>query len=149
AGSATAVVAGPGLGQGGGGGGVVRALLRQDRPLVLDADALNVLGCEPGELRAARGPVILTPHPGEVSRLTGLGTAAIQSNRVQYAGAFAQRHGVILVLKGAGTVVSDGRRVFVNSTGNPGMATGGSGDVLGGLIAALLAQGLDGFAAAQ
>lgn len=146
---ASVVVAGPGLGQGGGVGIIVRTLLRTPHPLVLDADALNTLGVNPLELTGRRSPTILTPHPGEFGRLTGLTAGEINADREGHATRFAARHGVIVALKGAGTVVSDGQRLFVNTTGNPGMATGGSGDVLAGLIGALLAQGLGGFAAAQ
>src|SRR6266545_2099671 len=100
-------------------------------------------------LTAPLAPVVLTPHPGEFARLVGLEVPAVQARRRELAVRFAAEHGVVLVLKGHGTVVSDGRRVFVNATGNAGMATGGTGDVLTGLVAALLAQGLEPFAAAQ
>jgi NAD(P)H-hydrate epimerase len=92
--------------------------------------------------------VVLTPHPGEFATLTGAGVPEAEQRQGQ-AVSFAAAHGVILVLKGHHTLVTDGRRLYVNSTGNPGMATGGSGDVLAGLTAALLAQGLESFAAAQ
>ncbi|MFN4261903.1 MAG: NAD(P)H-hydrate dehydratase, partial [Gemmataceae bacterium] len=91
----------------------------------------------------------LTPHPGELGRLLGLSTAAVQAQRRELAVRFAAEQGVIVVLKGHGTLVTDGQRVFINPTGNPGMATGGAGDVLTGLIAALLGQRLDPFAAAR
>ncbi len=147
--ASTLVVAGPGLGQGSGPREVVRDLLATSgRPLVLDADALNAVGRDVAVLRRA-APTILTPHPGEFSRLTGLATAEVQADRAGLAKRFAADHGVVLVLKGHETVVTDGRQGYVNLTGNPGMATGGSGDVLAGLIGALAAQGLDAFAAAQ
>ena len=94
-------------------------------------------------LRAAQGPIVLTPHPGEMARLSGLSVAEIQADRVAVARDFARAHRVVLVLKGARTVVAspDGQ-VRVNPTGNPGMATGGTGDVLSGVCGALLAQGL-------
>src|SRR5205823_10418165 len=92
---------------------------------------------------------ILTPHPGEFARLAGTTTADVQANRESWAVRFAAACDVVLVLKGANSLVSDGRRLYVNRTGNPGMATGGSGDVLTGLIAALVGQGLEPFAAAQ
>jgi NAD(P)H-hydrate epimerase len=86
-------------------------------------------------------PVIVTPHPGELSRLTGIATSDIQRNRIDVARSFARRHGVFVVLKGHRTVIATpGGRVSVNPTGNPGMATGGSGDVLTGMVAAWLAQ---------
>ena len=124
------------------------------QPMVVDADALNVLASSGGigtisRSAGARGPRILTPHPGEFARLIGSDIATVQSQRAKLAAEFAATHGVIVVLKGQGTVITDGDRVAINRTGNPGMATGGSGDVLTGLIAALLAQGLAPFEAAQ
>ena len=99
--------------------------------------------------RAAAAARILTPHPGEFARLTNTDTKTVQADRQTRAAEFARKHGVIVVLKGHATVVTDGEHVAVNTTGNSGMATGGTGDVLTGLIAALLAQGLEPFAAAQ
>ncbi len=93
--------------------------------------------------------MVLTPHPGEFARLLGCDIPAVQARREELAAHFAATHGVVLVLKGSRTVVTDGQRLYVNTTGNPGMATGGSGDVLGGLIAALVGQKLETFAAAQ
>jgi NAD(P)H-hydrate epimerase len=91
----------------------------------------------------------LTPHPGEFARILGREVTAVQADRQGLAVQFAAEHGVVMVLKGHGTIVTDGRRVYHNRTGNPGMATGGTGDVLTGLIAALLGQGLEPFSAAQ
>jgi NAD(P)H-hydrate epimerase len=126
------------------------AVLEQTtRPLVLDADALNVLGPNPDVLRSHAGRLILTPHPGEFARLSGFPVAEVQAQREAHAVRFAAQFGVVLVLKGHQTVVTDGGQVYTNTTGNPGMATGGTGDVLAGLIAALLGQSLDSFAAAQ
>jgi NAD(P)H-hydrate epimerase len=140
---------GPGLGQGKGPAQLVPAVLDQTtRPLVLDADALNILAANLEVLRRHPGRLILTPHPGEFARLTGTTIAEVQARREDYAVRFAAEYGVVLVLKGHQTVVTDGRQVYLNTTGNPGMATGGTGDVLTGLIAALLGQGLDRFAAA-
>ena len=139
---------GPGMGVGAGQQSLVRAALEQERPLVLDADGLNNLAKIDGWPALRRCPMVLTPHPGEFSRLTGRTVAEIQADRIGSAVAAAREWGgaaespLVLVLKGAGTVVSDGRRVYVNTTGNPGMATGGSGDVLTGLLAALLWQPL-------
>jgi NAD(P)H-hydrate epimerase len=145
-----AAAVGPGLGRGSDVTCAVLAILGQIGPaLVLDADALNALPPYLERLRRHTGPLILTPHPGEFARLTGRTIPEIQARRQELAVRFALEHGIVLVLKGHGTVVTDGRRVFVNPTGNPGMATGGSGDVLSGLLAALLAQGLEPFAAAQ
>ena len=121
-------------------------------PLVVDADALNALAGAPGGFPksppgAAR---ILTPHPGEFARLAGIGVAAVQANRIEQGAKLAAlAEPLVVVLKGAGTVVTDGRRVYVNQTGNPGMATGGAGDALTGMIAALIGQKLPAFEAAQ
>ncbi|MCU0727323.1 MAG: NAD(P)H-hydrate dehydratase [Planctomycetes bacterium] len=127
---------------------VSRVIQRTRAPLVLDADGLNCLAKAPNMLRAAAGPRILTPHPGEAARLLGCPTAAIQADRHGAAETLARRYGAIVVLKGRGTVVSDGTTHFVNRTGNPGMATGGAGDVLTGLIGGLLAQHIAPFDAA-
>ncbi len=147
--SATAVVVGPGLGQSPALVELIVGLLEQiRRPLVLDADALNALAGRTAALQRRPAPTLLTPHPGEFARLLGSDTRRVQADRVELTVQFARQHGVVLVLKGAGTVVSDGQRVYVNTTGNPGMATGGSGDVLTGLLGALLAQGMLPFEAA-
>ncbi len=110
---------------------------------MIDADALNILAAKPVLLaKLAKGrTLVLTPHPGEMARLAGTTVAEVQANRLETAREFAQRMGVTLVLKGARTLIAhpDGR-VAVNTTGNPGMAKGGSGDLLTGLIAGLLAQ---------
>jgi len=144
------IAAGPGLGATPAVGAVVRALLaRTQVPLVLDADALNVLAGQTEALRGRAVPPVLTPHPGEFGRLLGRKVSGDPGERRELAQRFAAEHGVVVLLKGHGTVVTDGRRVYVNTTGNPGMATGGSGDVLTGLIAALLGQHLEPFAAAQ
>ncbi len=141
---------GPGLGQSNDVGDIVSAILEQTRtPLVLDADALNVLAGRLDPLSKHRGAVILTPHPGEFARLLGCDIPTVQARREELAARFAATHGVILILKGHRTVVTDGRRLYLNTTGNPGMATGGSGDVLTGLLAALVGQKLEPFAAAQ
>jgi NAD(P)H-hydrate epimerase len=141
---------GPGLGQSQAIGDMIGAVLKQtDTPLVLDADALNVLVGRLDALRGHAGPIVITPHPGEFARLLGCDIPTVQARRQELAAEFATTHNVVVVLKGHGTVVTDGRRVFVNPTGNPGMATGGSGDVLGGLLAALMGQRLETFAAAQ
>lgn len=120
---------------------VVRLYREVSVPMVVDADGLNSLGDTlPAGVQGAR---VLTPHPGEMARLTGLGTREIQADRLAVAAAYAQEKGVVLLLKGAATVIAapDGR-IAINPTGNPGMATGGMGDVLSGVIGALLAQGL-------
>ena len=114
-------------------------------PAVIDADALNILAGKPALLaklsKKGKRTLVLTPHPGEMARLAGITVAEVQANRLETARNFARALGVTLVLKGARTLIAhpDGR-VAVNTTGNPGMAKGGSGDVLTGLIAGLLAQ---------
>ncbi len=114
---------------------------KYDLPVVLDADGLNAFAGCVGTLRAGRRTRVLTPHPGEMARLTGLPTKEILARRVEVAREFARKHQVTLVLKGFRTLTAapDGQ-VWVNPTGNPGMATGGTGDVLTGLVAGLLAQ---------
>ena len=118
-------------------------------PVVIDADGLNALAKAPDICDRAGGPRILTPHPGEFARLIGSDAATVQQNRQALAAEFAGQRQVVLVLKGAGTIITDGRRLAVNGTGNSGMATGGSGDVLTGIIAALVAQKMPPFEAAQ
>jgi ADP-dependent NAD(P)H-hydrate dehydratase / NAD(P)H-hydrate epimerase len=139
-----ALVLGPGIARGKKTHLLIAQLLeRFPGPVVLDADGLNAVAGRLDVLRAAQGPLVLTPHPGEMARLCGLSVAEIQANRVAVACDFARAHRVVLVLKGARTVVAspDGR-ARINPTGNPGMATGGTGDVLSGVCGALLAQGL-------
>jgi NAD(P)H-hydrate epimerase len=112
-------------------------------PVVVDADALNALATAPAALKKLPAPLVLTPHPGEMGRLVGKSAKEVQSNRWEIARGFSQEYGVITVLKGAGTVVADkSGKLWVNSTGNPGMAKGGMGDALTGIIVALLAQGM-------
>ena len=116
-------------------------------PLVLDADALFALAEQPENI-SREAPTVITPHPGEMARLTGLRIDQVQAQRVEEAVAAARRLHCVVVLKGAGTVVTDGQRAYVNRTGNPGMATGGSGDVLTGMVAGLVPQVEDAFSAA-
>ncbi|HVE84585.1 MAG TPA: NAD(P)H-hydrate dehydratase, partial [Myxococcales bacterium] len=139
-----AVALGPGIPRGEQTGQLLRALLAElSIPLVIDADGLNALAGELDALSGARAQVVLTPHPGEMSRLTGKPTQEIQADRLAAARGLAQAHRVVVILKGARTVIAlpDGS-CLVNPTGNPGMATGGTGDVLAGLCGGLLAQGL-------
>ena len=145
-----AVAVGPGMGASPGGAALVAALLAlPDKPAIVDADGLNNLAARRGWWKSCRAQAVLTPHPGEMRRLIqGAGLNLDPARRTDCTRRFAQATGQVVVLKGAGTVVSDGRRLYVNKTGNPGMATGGSGDVLTGIIAALLGQGLEPFAAA-
>jgi ADP-dependent NAD(P)H-hydrate dehydratase / NAD(P)H-hydrate epimerase len=144
----TVIAAGPGLGQGPGAEILLEAVLSDTKlPVVIDADGLNTLAANPflmeklTEVGKAGRTVVLTPHPGEMARLNGKSVGEIQSNRLDTARIFARDSGVTLVLKGSRTVIAhpDGR-VAVNTSGNPGMAKGGSGDVLTGVIAGLLAQ---------
>lgn len=144
------VAVGPGMSQSPGVTKVVMSLLAcVDGPVVVDADGLNTLAGEANWWRRCNARVILTPHPGEMQRLiTGATLSLDVHDREATAIAYAQHTSAVVVLKGAGTVVTDGQRVYVNRTGNPGMATGGTGDVLTGLIAALAAQGIEPFDAA-
>jgi len=146
-----ALAVGPGLGQSIELAELIKNLVSSATvPMVIDADGLNLLA---DQLECLHGrsdqPLILTPHPGEMARLTGSTVSEIEADRFEVAQKFAVKHGVVLLLKGARTLIAapDGR-VNINSTGNDGLASGGSGDVLTGLIGGLLAQGLDGFSAA-
>jgi ADP-dependent NAD(P)H-hydrate dehydratase / NAD(P)H-hydrate epimerase len=134
-------VVGPGLGPTARTDRLVRGLLADDSEggWVLDADALNVLAGELGALRARRGPMVLTPHPGEAARLLRREIPREESGRIAAAKEIAARAGAICCLKGHRTVVAEGERVYLNETGNPGMATAGSGDVLAGILVAYLA----------
>jgi NAD(P)H-hydrate epimerase len=144
---ASIIAIGPGLGQGAWGRAMLAAALAASKPLVLDADALNLLAAAP---RALPAGTILTPHPGEAARLLDSDIASVQGDRNAAALALVQRYGAVVVLKGAGTIVAaPGRIPRVVAAGNPGMATGGMGDLLTGVIAALRAQGLDAFDAAS
>lgn len=147
---ADAVALGPGIGTGGETRELVmRLLLEVVRPLVLDADGLNCAAADPQVLAERTAPLVLTPHPAELSRLTGRSTEEILGDRIGAVKEAAQRFGCPVVLKGAHSLVADpAGRVRINLTGSSGMATAGSGDVLTGCIAALLAQGLAPFDAA-
>jgi hydroxyethylthiazole kinase-like uncharacterized protein yjeF len=120
---------------------VWKLLPRLKLPVVIDADGLNNISLKPELLNKLPKPAILTPHPGEFGRLVGLPIPEVLKGRLELAPAFAQKYGLYLILKGYRTLVADPEgRVFINSTGNPGMATGGSGDVLSGLLASMLIQ---------
>ena len=123
---------------------VSELVMNTTKPLVLDADGINAIAGNIDVLRGAMAPVILTPHPGEMARLTGTNTLAVQKDRYRTARDFASAYNVTLVLKGADTLIAlpDGD-VYVNMTGNSGMARGGSGDVLAGMMASFLAQGMN------
>jgi NAD(P)H-hydrate epimerase len=147
---------GPGMGVGPRQQQLVRWALEQPKPAIIDADGLNNLARIDGWPSLRRCPLVLTPHPGELSRLTGRAVKDIQSSRPEVAIETARGwlapadtdNRLVLVLKGAGTIVTDGEKVYQNTTGNPGMASGGSGDILTGLAAALLGQGMEPFDAA-
>ena len=146
------IAVGPGLGTGPGPSAFVQGLLdRAAVPLVIDADGLNAFGKEPERLRGRDSiDVIITPHPGEMARLLGVPIEEVQANRIEVARSFATTHHLHVVLKGHRTVVATPEgNVFLNLTGNPGMATGGMGDVLTGMIAAWFAQLLDAEAACK
>ena len=138
---------GPGLSQGKGVRNVLETLVAQDGlKLVIDADGINCLAKSIGWAERRKASIILTPHPGEMKRLwKGLFREPITGDKSEQAIAVAERTDCVVVLKGAGTIVTDGEKIYVNTTGNPGMAAGGSGDVLTGVIAALVGQGLDDF----
>lgn len=150
---------GPGLGRSEAASDLVSSLLKGKRAIVLDADGLNLLAATGEAARPetqakhAKVPLVLTPHPGEFERLAkpfDITTSPVDpEQRADAATALARVHHAVVLLKGSNTVVSDGTRLFINTTGNPAMATAGSGDVLTGLIASLLAQGSDSFNAAS
>lgn len=148
--NADAVVFGPGLGKSADIHSILKTFLSAYKgKLVIDADGLNALGKDCDILKTRSCGVVITPHPGEMSRLTGLSIQEVQQNRNAVAMAFAEKYGITVLLKGKDTVIADGvGRVKINPTGNPGMATGGTGDVLSGVIGAFLGQGLDTFEAA-
>lgn len=134
-----AVLIGPGLGQSEGTLAVVKAVLERSAcPVVLDADGINLIAAHKNILRGRTDPTILTPHGGEFARLGGQ-----VGDRTAAAEAMAKDLGAIVLLKGHRTVITDGTTTYINPTGNPGMAVGGSGDVLAGIITALLGQGID------
>ena len=134
-----AVVIGCGLGQSEGTFAVVKAVLENARcPVVLDADGINLIAAHKDILRGRTSPTILTPHPGEFARLGG----TLENGRVRAAEEMAGSLGCILLLKGHGTVITDADTTYINPTGNPGMAVGGSGDLLAGIIGSFLGQGI-------
>lgn len=146
--AATAIGLGPGLGRSVGLDALVARLYRElPLPMVVDADALNALAARGEVLAEAGGPRVLTPHPGEFARMVGRRAPADEWHEA--AAELARRSGAVVVLKKGRTLVTDGEARFVNQTGNPGLATGGTGDVLTGLITSLLCQGLAPLAAAR
>ena len=145
------LIVGPGLGRGSYADYIVEKVLRSyDKTIIIDADAINVLAENLNWLSDTRADVIITPHLLEMSRLTGQKTGDIKGNKFQVAREFAKEHKVVVVLKDARTIVSAGEeQAYINITGNNGMATGGSGDVLTGIIGALVGQGMTAFEAAK
>ncbi len=147
-----AIAIGPGMGQG---PDVIHALYhllsQYAGPIIIDADGLYALSelRNQGKVPDRKIPITCTPHPGEFAHMVGLTSQLIQADRKQHALRYVTEHKVLLVLKGHGTIVTDGQRIYMNSTGNAGMAKGGSGDILTGLIASLAAQGLAPLEAAQ
>ena len=146
----SAIAIGPGLGDEIKNGNLIKKIINTtDKPVVIDADGLNLLQEDPGMMRQAKAKLIITPHPGEAARLLKQKTAEINGNRLESAKGLAAVTGAVTVLKGADSVVATPEgKTYINTTGNPGMATGGSGDVLTGVIAALAGQGLEPEAAA-
>ena len=129
---------------------LTEAVLKEaEIPIILDADGINCINGRISILKEVKAPIVLTPHPLEMSRLISKPLAEIQENRIKTAKEFAKENSIILVLKGANTVVTDGEKVFVNLTGNPSMAMGGTGDMLSGLIGSFIAQGMSAFNAAK
>jgi NAD(P)H-hydrate epimerase len=138
----TLIAIGPGISRNSETAEFVRTIVeRRDKSIVVDADGLNAFEGAAGKLNGRGRTLVITPHPGEMSRLTGLSIAEIQANRLEVARNLAREHELIVVLKGHRTLIAapDGT-VWVNPTGNPGMATGGTGDILTGMVAGLIAQ---------
>ena len=134
-----AVLIGPGLGQCEGTDSVLQAVLNNfTGPVIIDADGITMLSLHKDILRGRTSPTIITPHPGEFRRL-----AHLEEDRVSSVVSLARDLGIVVLLKGHNSVITDGDQCFVNTTGNPGMATGGSGDILAGMIAGLVGQGID------
>lgn len=147
---ANSVVVGCGLGNNDDTQVVVGQIIKSaDIPMVLDADGINAMTSFIDIIKDKKAPLVITPHPAEMARLIGEDTAYVQSHRTDVAKAFAKENGVVVVLKGANTVVTDGSQLFINMNGNPGMAMGGTGDMLSGMIGSFLAQGMTALDAAK
>ncbi len=146
-----AVAIGPGLGQQAETQKMVWKVVSScPLPMVVDADALNAMAQSVAALKKLQKPLVLTPHPGEMARLVAKTAKEVQADRWGIAREFAKEYGVVMVLKGAGTVVTDkSGALWINSTGNPGMAKGGMGDALTGIVGAFLAQGMAALDAAR
>lgn len=138
------IVLGPGLGVDNYKINMVRELLLcYDNPIVLDADGINCLKDHQEVLRNRKGVTVLTPHPGELAKFLNKTIEDIEANRIYYAMYTSQENKVITVLKGHNTIITDGDKIYINKTGNPGMATAGSGDILTGIIISLICQGIE------
>lgn len=140
------VLVGPGLGVSNAAKDLLNHWLKKDIPLVLDADALNLIAQDKSlatRIKQRSAPTMITPHAGEAARLLGESTESVQRDRNNAVLKLTKDLHCIAVLKGAGTLISNGGEVFINSTGNAGLASGGTGDVLAGMIASLVAQGLN------
>lgn len=146
-----ALAVGPGLGVSEATRELIYGLLRESTiPMVFDADAINCLAGNLEPLKAKKAPLILTPHPGEMGRLVGMAPSEVKARKLELVRTLTRQYEVIVVLKGAGTIIGDpSGTVYINPTGNPGMASGGMGDVLTGLIGGLLAQGVEPLEAAK
>ncbi|MDD5045419.1 MAG: NAD(P)H-hydrate dehydratase [Candidatus Omnitrophica bacterium] len=143
------VLIGPGLSQHRSTQGLARKVIKSiDLPMIIDADGLNALSGHLGILKK-KNNLILTPHPGEMARLLNTRIETVQKSRNTIAKQFASRYNLTIILKGHHSIVADRKNSYINKTGNPGMSTAGSGDVLAGMLAALSAQGLDDFTAAK
>jgi NAD(P)H-hydrate epimerase len=138
----SALLIGPGLTDSGSIRTVMAEVIKEcTLPMIIDADGLNAISSNPGILKERKGEIVITPHPGEMARLCGCSSSDIQRDRLGHAAEFAREFDVIVVLKGYRTIIAmPNGTVFINPTGNPGMATAGSGDVLAGIIAGLAAQ---------
>ena len=144
------VILGPGLSGNTQTAKLIRKLIPKiEKIMVLDADALNAIAGWMEVLKKVKSKIVITPHPGEMSRLINKSKAYVQKNRLNVAKKIATQYNAVVVLKGSGTVVVDSNSYYINKTGNPGMATAGSGDVLSGIIGSFLAQGLKPFDAAR
>lgn len=128
---------------------VQNTLLNYNKTIVLDADGINCLSQDPCILSKRKGTTIITPHPGEMGRLLNTSIEEIQQNRVKYSKLISSKYNIITVLKGHETIVTNGKDIYINSTGNPGMATAGSGDVLTGIIASFIGQGIEPYKASK
>lgn len=142
--SMDALVIGPGMGVDQDRMYIVQEIIKAyKKPIVLDADAINCLSLDPSILLHRNSPIVITPHPGEMSRFLGLTTDEIQNNRIYYSKLVSHKYDIVVALKGSNTVVaSSSGDLYINNTGNPGMATAGSGDVLTGIIVSFIGQGI-------